>query len=125
MEEILDLQYVAGSEDMLLKSLSKTNAPSQASRLKCLASVIKNLPEQNEKYLFKIVPETVLCIKAANEKARSGKEKVYNYVFTLIMESRPCSPFGRGEGAITLELIHVAHFDLFVAFWVRKNPCKI
>ena len=74
LEEILELQYVMGSEEMLLKSLSKTNAPSQASRLKCLTSIIKNLPEKNEKYLFKIVPETVLCIKAANEKARSGEQ---------------------------------------------------
>jgi hypothetical protein len=65
-------------QDLLLGSLSKASPPSQASRLKCLVHIVRNLAEQDpdsvkhEQFVYKIVPEAVLCIKATNEKARQG-----------------------------------------------------
>ena len=59
----------------LLNSLSKASPPSQASRIRCLINIVRQLKNGNanqEQFLFKIVPEAILCVKAANEKARSG-----------------------------------------------------
>ena len=59
----------------LLNSLSKASPPSQASRIKCLTNIVRNLVQggaNQEQFLYKIVPEAILCVRAANEKARSG-----------------------------------------------------
>ena len=59
-------------QDYLLASLSKASPPSQASRLRCLTSIVRNLDENQEQFVYKVIPEAILCVKAANEKARSG-----------------------------------------------------
>ena len=62
-------------QTILIESLSKASAPSQTSRLKCLISIIQSLDQdQNDQkqFVYKGIPEAVLCVKATNEKARSG-----------------------------------------------------
>ena len=57
----------------LLGSQAQTLAPSQASRLKCLIHIIKSGIDNIKKdFLFKVIPEAILNIKAANEKARAN-----------------------------------------------------
>lgn len=62
----------------ILESLSKASPPSQASRLRCLINILRNLDDNNQDFAFRVVPEAVLCIKATNEKARSSS-------FTLLV----------------------------------------
>ena len=61
-----------------MASLSKASPPSQASRLRCLISIVRNLDENQEQFVYKVIPEAILCVKATNEKARSGS-------FTLLV----------------------------------------
>jgi len=37
-----------------------------------LTSIVRNLDENQEQFVYKVIPEAILCVKAANEKARSG-----------------------------------------------------
>ena len=64
--------HLSQIQDYLLASLSKASPPSQASRLRCLTSIVRNLDENQEQFVYKVIPEAILCVKAANEKARSG-----------------------------------------------------
>ena len=59
-------------QKIFLEALSKANPSSQAYRLRCLINIVRNLEDDHTEFAYKIVPETVLCIKATNEKARSS-----------------------------------------------------
>eukprot|EP00093_Oithona_nana_P000096 00096.XXX_264_1943_1 [CDS] Oithona nana genome sequencing. len=67
---------VDGIGQGLLGSQTETMAPSQASRLKCLIHIIKSGIEGADNikkdFLFKVIPEAILNIKAVNEKARAN-----------------------------------------------------
>ena len=82
LEEMCENKLVvSGIEQGLLESQAQTMAPSQASRLKCLIHVIRNAGENSEKnVLFKVIPEAILNIKAANEKARAN---AYNLLVVI------------------------------------------
>ena len=62
----------------LLSSLSATSPSSQAPRLRCLTSVLRQLEEPSEEFALALIPEAVLCIRAVNGKARSA-------AFTLLV----------------------------------------
>jgi len=61
-----------GIQANFLEALSKASPTSQAYRLKCLVHIVRNLKEDRTDFVYKVVPEAVLCIKATNEKARTG-----------------------------------------------------
>ena len=69
--------HLSQIQEHILASMSKASAPSQVSRLRCLTNIIKNLDDQEE-FVYKVIPEAILCVKAVNEKARSGS-------FTLLV----------------------------------------
>ena len=70
--------HLSQIQEQMLESLSKASPPSQVSRLRCLTNIIKNLDNDQEEFVYKVIPEAILCVKAVNEKARSGS-------FTLLV----------------------------------------
>ena len=64
--------HLSQLQETLVQTLSKASPPSQASRIKCLTSIVRNLQNDQDQFVYKIIPEAILCIKATNEKARSG-----------------------------------------------------
>ncbi len=77
--------------DVLLGSLSKASPPSQAARLKCLIHIVRSLENDSTEFVYKIVPEAVLCIKAANEKARSSAYTLLVVIGESVMKWRSAS----------------------------------
>ena len=72
------MSHLSQIQEQMLASLSKASPPSQVSRLRCLTNIIKNLDDDQEEFVYKVIPEAILCVKAVNEKARSGS-------FTLLV----------------------------------------
>jgi len=62
----------------LVSSLSKCGPSSQAPRLRCLIEIISKLKEANYEFVFSCIPESILCIRAVNKKARES-------AFTLLI----------------------------------------
>ena len=62
----------------LLSSLSATSPSSQAPRLRCLTSILRQLEDPSEEFALALIPEAVLCIRAVNGKARTA-------AFTLLV----------------------------------------
>ena len=65
-------EHLEQIQTSFLEALSTASPTSQAYRLKCLIHIVRNLEEDHTQFVYKIVPEAVLCIKATNEKARTG-----------------------------------------------------
>ncbi|CAB4066317.1 RRP12 [Lepeophtheirus salmonis] len=66
-------------KSLISESLTSSSPPSQASRLRTLLLILNLLDSETEdqkqsniEFATSIIPEAVLCIKAVNEKARSG-----------------------------------------------------
>ena len=61
-------QFVADHLDniqkIFLQALSKASPSSQAYRLRCLINIIRNLEDDHTQFVYKVVPEAILCIKA-------------------------------------------------------------
>jgi len=56
----------------LLENLSKSSPSSQAPRLRCLVSIVRQLDTPNQKFVLDVIPEAVLSIRACNTKARDA-----------------------------------------------------
>jgi len=65
-ENLTDLQQI------LISSLSKTSPSSQAPRLRCLISIISSLKDPSHEFAYSSIPESILCIRAVNKKARES-----------------------------------------------------
>ncbi|XP_059092600.1 RRP12-like protein [Tigriopus californicus] len=57
---------------VFLKSLSNASPTSRASRLSSLTHIARKLKVEQIPFLYQVIPECVLCIKATNEKARAN-----------------------------------------------------
>lgn len=81
-------------QQVLLQSLSKASPPSQASRLKCLIHIVRNLSDDSSDFVYKIVPEAILCIRATNEKARLGSYTLLVVICEALQRWRKEEPIG-------------------------------
>ena len=75
LSKLLDPERNDNLQTVFLKSLSKASPSSQALRIRCLVHIVRRLTGEDEQHLYfvkSVIPEAVLCIKAVNEKARSG-----------------------------------------------------
>ncbi|CAH1783394.1 unnamed protein product, partial [Owenia fusiformis] len=59
-------------KDVLLKSLSSSNASSKAPRLRCVTHVFEKLHDKETEFLTAFVPEAILGTKEVAEKARQA-----------------------------------------------------
>lgn len=59
-------------QSTLLENLSKSSPSSQAPRLRCLVSIVRQLETPNQKFVLSVIPEAVLSIRAVNTKARDA-----------------------------------------------------
>lgn len=59
-------------QKVFLKSLSNASPTSRASRLSSLTHIARKLKVEQIPFLYQVIPECVLCIKATNEKARAN-----------------------------------------------------
>jgi ribosomal RNA-processing protein 12 len=56
----------------LVSSLSRISPSSQAPRLRCLISIISKLQAPSYEFVYASIPESVLCIRAVNKRARDS-----------------------------------------------------
>eukprot|EP00095_Tigriopus_kingsejongensis_P002902 maker-scaffold336_size202805-snap-gene-0.23 protein:Tk02902 transcript:maker-scaffold336_size202805-snap-gene-0.23-mRNA-1 annotation:"rrp12-like protein" len=66
------VQNLDSIQKVFLQSLSKASPSSRAARLSSLAHVARKLEVEHVPFLYQVIPEAVLCIKAVNEKARAN-----------------------------------------------------
>ena len=113
-------------ESVFLKSLAKSSPPSQASRIRCLTHIVRQLDavdtksyEDNVKFAHTIVPEVILCIKSVNKKARLG-------AYTLLVVLGECLTkwAGQIDSNITTDDVLKGYLKVFLA-GLAGNPALI